>query len=90
MNTCQIKQTTKTLKFVPANNSSLKVGSLFSKVSHFTKPQSVTLMILYRSGVQIGTTFFLVGMAVARLEKKKDKINTHFEVSEQQIPRINI
>ena len=24
MNTCQIQQTTKTLKFVPANNSSLK------------------------------------------------------------------
>ena len=28
MNTCQIKQTTKTLKFVPANNSSLKVVML--------------------------------------------------------------
>ena len=25
MNTCQIQQTTKTLKFVPANNTSLKV-----------------------------------------------------------------
>ena len=25
MNTCQIQQTTKTLKFVPTNNSSLKV-----------------------------------------------------------------
>ena len=29
MNTCQIEQTTKTLKFVPANNSSLKVCDLF-------------------------------------------------------------
>ena len=27
MNTCQIQQTTKMLKFVPANNSSLKVLS---------------------------------------------------------------
>ena len=26
MNTCQIQQTTKTLKYVPANNSSLKVN----------------------------------------------------------------
>ena len=29
MNTCQIQQTTKMLKFVPANNTSLKVILLF-------------------------------------------------------------
>ena len=32
MNTCQIQQTTKTLKFVPANNTSLKVYPGLMKV----------------------------------------------------------
>ena len=33
MNTCQIQQTTKTLKFVPANNTSLKVVRGFKQTN---------------------------------------------------------
>ena len=42
MNTCQIQQTNKMLKFVPANNSSLKVnqlGNAMSDPTAFKVPQ---------------------------------------------------
>ena len=40
----------------------------FSKVSHFIIAHSVTLTILYRPGVEIGSTFFSAWYA----SKKKD------------------
>ena len=58
MNTCQIQQTSKTLKFVPANNSSLKVYYPLQKQTKQTSTKMV-MALMNCSGLILLLGFYL-------------------------------